>query len=405
VVSGRFLRRHAATVLERVGLGHLDSRTPVEELSVAEMQLLEIARVLARSATLLILDEPTAALSQAEATRVLDTVRSLADDGTSILYITHRLEEVFAISDRVTVFRNGRSSPPERTADLTTPEIVRRMLGRELGDMFPGHASADEQTPVRLAVTGLTTQGVEAPVDLTVRRGQILGLTGQLGAGGSALLRALAGLQPALSGTVALDGTPLGLGSRRTGIAAGLAYCSPDRRRDGIFERLPIERNLSSPWLARAARFGVVSRRTERTLATRSAESFAVDTRRLASPVGTLSGGNQQKIAVAKWLGCEPRVLLVDEPTRGVDVGARAEIYRQLCTLADAGLAVVVCSSDTAEIYGLCDEIGTFHRGVLSALRPRTHWTQEALVREVMHNRSAPHRSAQQVPSSEVSAP
>ncbi|WP_445399060.1 sugar ABC transporter ATP-binding protein [Streptomyces sp. LE64] len=390
----RFLSRNAEELLARVGLGHLDARTPVEELSVAEMQLLEIARVLARSATLVILDEPTAALSQAEAGLVLRTVRSLADQGTSIMYITHRLEEVFAVSDRVTIFRNGRSSPPEETADLDTPQIVRRMLGRELGDMFPEPGRTDDTAPVRLAIDGLTAPGVEAPVDLSVRRGQIIGLTGQLGAGGSALLKALAGFVPVLSGGVELDGRPVDLGHRRGGIAAGVAYCSPDRKRDGIFDGLSIEKNLSSPWLERVSRFGVLSRREERAVAARSASSFALDTRRLASSVGTLSGGNQQKVAVGKWLGCEPRLLLVDEPTRGVDVGARAEIYKQLRSLADDGMAVVVCSSDTSEVYGLCDVIGTFHRGVLTSLRPKGEWTEETLVREVMHSGSGQSRTS-----------
>ncbi|MFD9716426.1 sugar ABC transporter ATP-binding protein [Streptomyces sp. NPDC059076] len=395
----RFLTRNADELLERVGLGHLDSRTPVEELSVAEMQLLEIARVLARSATLMILDEPTAALSQAEATLVLSTVRSLAEQGTSIMYITHRLEEVFAVSDRVTIFRNGRSSAPEETASLDTPQIVRRMLGRELGDMFPGPGHIDDNAPVQLSITGLTAPGVEAPIDLSVRRGQIIGLTGQLGAGGSALLKALAGFLPTLSGTVELAGEKVELTSRRGGIAAGVAYCSPDRKRDGIFDGLSIEKNLSSPWLDRVSRFGVLSKREERTVATRSAESFALDTRRLGSSVGTLSGGNQQKVAVGKWLGCDPRVLLVDEPTRGVDVGARAEIYKQLRSLADDGMAVVVCSSDTNEIFGLCDVIGTFHRGVLSSLAPKAQWTEETLVREVMHSGNTPSETSSEVGS------
>ncbi|MTD55109.1 sugar ABC transporter ATP-binding protein [Amycolatopsis pithecellobii] len=386
--SGGFLRRRAGELLSRVGLGYLDPRTPAEELSVAELQLLEIARVLARSATVLILDEPTAALSQAEAARVLEIVRSLADEGTSILYITHRLDEVFSISDRVTIFRNGTSFAPAVTGELTPQEIVRRMLGRDLGEMFPGRGDTGG-APVRLKITGLTAPGVEAPVGLDIRRGQIVGLTGQVGAGGSALLRALAGFVPSLTGTVELDGARVDLGNRQAGIAAGIAYCSPDRKRDGIFAGLSIERNLSSAWLGQVARLGVVSRRREREVATRSARQFAIDAARLTSPVGTLSGGNQQKVVVGKWLGRAPRVLLVDEPTRGVDVGARAEIYRQLRALAYEGMAVVVCSSDTGEVYGLCDVIGTFHRGVLSSVRPGSEWTEEALVREVMHNGSS----------------
>ncbi|WP_020415725.1 sugar ABC transporter ATP-binding protein [Amycolatopsis sp. ATCC 39116] len=386
--SSGFLRRRAEDLLARVGLGYLDPRTPAEELSVAELQLLEIARVLARSATVLILDEPTAALSQAEAARVLKIVRSIADEGAGILYITHRLDEVFAISDRVTIFRNGASFAPAVTAELTPEDVVRRMLGRDLGDMFPERGDT-EDAPVRLKITGLTTPGLAAPVDLAVRRGQIVGLTGQLGAGGSALLRALAGFAPSLTGTVELDGKRVDLSHRRAGIASGIAYCSPDRKRDGIFAGLSIQRNLSSAWLGRVSRLGVVFPRRERDIATRTAEHFAIDTARLPVQVGTLSGGNQQKVAVGKWLGRDPQVLLVDEPTRGVDVGARAEIYRRLRALADEGMAVVVSSSDTGEVFGLCDAIGTFHRGVLSSVRPSSEWTEEALVREVMHDGNA----------------
>lgn len=387
----RFLDREATGLLARVGLAHVNPRTPVEELSVAEMQLVEVARVLARRASVVILDEPTAALSEAETDLVLRVVRTLAAEGTSILFVTHRLKEVFAVANRVTIFRNGRSSPPAPIDDLDPAEVVRRMLGRELGDMYPDRsAPVDPDAAPALTLTGVTVPGLEQPVDLAVRRGEILGITGQLGAGGSTLLRALAGFEPVLTGTVNVDGKPVDTRSRRSGMAAGIAYCSPDRKRDGIFAGVSIERNLSSPWLSRVSRFGVVAPGKERRIATESATRFAIDVRRMRSTVGTLSGGNQQKVAVGKYLGTDPQVLLVDEPTRGVDVGARAEIYRQIRSLADRGVIIVVQSSDTNEVYGLCDVIGTFHRGVLSELRPRSSWTEESLVHEVMQGEVNP---------------
>lgn len=383
----RFLRQNAQPLLERVGLGNLDSRTLVEDLTVAEMQLLEIARVLTRDAKIVIFDEPTAALSDAEIVRVLNVVRTLAAEGRSIIYVTHRLNEVFQISDRVTIFRNGRSEAAIETSTLDVDTVITKMLGRELGDMYPDRSATVGE--IALSVEGLTTPGLDAPLDFTVRRGEIIGFTGQLGSGAADVLQALAGMVPVLAGQVSINGQALRLGSRRAGITAGVAYCSADRKKNGIFAGTSIQRNLSSPWLNRIATLGIVSGARERARATQTAKEFAIDLTRLSSTVGTLSGGNQQKVAVGKWLGIEPAVLLVDEPTRGVDVGARAEIYRQLRKLCDAGLTVIVSSSDTNEIFGLCDTIGTFYRGRLSALRPVSEWTEPGLVRQVMHNSEA----------------
>jgi ABC-type sugar transport system ATPase subunit len=330
----------------------------------------------------LIFDEPTAALSDAEIARVLRIIKNLAAEGKSVVYVTHRLREVFEIADRVTIFRNGLSEPAADVAGLDVDQIITRMLGRELGGMYPPHQ--DGSADGGLVVEGLTTPGVETPIDLKIGRGQILGLTGQLGSGASFTLQAIAGVMPVLAGSVFIDGKKLNLKSRRAGIKAGVAYCSADRKKDGIFVGLSMERNLSSPWLDRVSHYGMVSRRQENIAAAEIGEQFMIDQGRLRSSVGTLSGGNQQKVAVGKWLGVKPSVLLVNEPTRGVDVGARAEIYRQLRTLCDEGLIVVVCSSDTNEIFGLCDVIGSFYRGQLSALRPYSEWTEAKLVSEVM---------------------
>lgn len=389
VWSGKYLRKNAEDLLARVGLSHVHPATLVEHLSVAEMQLLEIARVLARDAKIVIFDEPTAALSDAEIVRVLEVVRNLASEGRSIIYVTHRLNEVFEIADRVTVFRNGRSQTAVSAKELDVATIIEMMLGRELGDMYPSRSGGFGEA--LLDVRGLRTTGARDGVSFTSHRGEIIGFTGQLGSGASDVLQALAGMVPALAGEATLDGESFAFGSRRSGIRAGVAYCSADRKRNGIFAGISIQQNLSSPWLPKVARGGIVSPRAERAAATRISEEFAIDAARLASNVGSLSGGNQQKVALGKWLGINPRLILVDEPTRGVDVGARSEIYRQLRELCDAGLSVVVASSDTNEILGLCDTVGTFYRGRLTALKPATEWTEHELVRQVMHTTEDTH--------------
>jgi len=377
------LAARARRLLEAVGLAHLDPRTRVERLSVAEMQLVEIARLLGRDARILIFDEPTAALADREIERILRVIRRLADEGRGVIYVTHRLAEVFRLADRVTVFRNGRSLPALPTAELDVAGVITMMLGRELGTMFPGHGQP-AGAPV-LEVEALEAPGLTAPVSLQVRAGEILGLTGQLGSGAADVVRCLAGLAPPAAGRVLLARRPVRLDSRAAALAEGLAYCSADRKRDGIFFGRPIRENLTAPWIGRVARAGLIAPAAERVAATPVAARFAVDVRRLGTPVGAMSGGNQQKVAVGKWLGAAPRVMLLDEPTRGVDVGARAEIYRRLRELCDDGMAIVVASSDTAEVFGLSDTIGTFYRGRLTELRPRADWTEDAVVREVMH--------------------
>jgi ribose transport system ATP-binding protein len=379
----RRLNASARAILARVGLDDLDPSTPVEQLSVAEMQLLEIARVLARDAKIVIFDEPTAALSDAEIERVLSVVRRLAAEGRSIIYVTHRLGEVFEIADQVVIFRNGRSQPAQAVGELTVDKVVTQMIGRELGDLYPDRSAGFGD--VILRARGVKVAGMRGDVDLEVRQGEILGLTGQLGSGTAEIMKAIAGTADVLAGGIDLDGKPLDLRSRGRGIAMGVAYCSPDRKKDGIFSGISIRRNLSSPWLRRVTRIGFVDSRRESAEAIQSASQFAIDKSRMQTAVGHLSGGNQQKVAVGKWLGVRPRVLLVEEPTRGVDVGARAEIYAQLRRLSDSGMAVIVSSSDTNEVLGLSDTIATYYRGAQTARKPADQWTEPELVREVMH--------------------
>jgi ABC-type sugar transport system ATPase subunit len=384
----RALNRRARGLLAQVGLDDLDPRTPVEQLTVAEVQLLEIARLLVRDARILIFDEPTAALTDREIDRVLGVIRRLAAEGRSVIYVTHRLAEVFRLTDRVTVFRNGRSLPPEATSELDIDRVISRMLGRELQTMFPARDTLTAET--LLEVDGLLAPGIDEPVSFAARRGEIVGLTGQLGSGAGAVVQAIAGRLPRTAGRIVVDGEEITAHRHGVIVRHGVGYCSADRKRDGIFANRSIRENISSPWLRSVSgRVGWISRTTELARATQISERFAIDTRRLASPVATLSGGNQQKVAVGKWLGIEPKVLLLEEPTRGVDVGARAEIYASLRRLCAGGLAIVVVSSDTPEVLGLCDTIAAFYRGRLTSIAPHSERTEEDVAREVMHRSTA----------------
>ena len=368
--------------LEAVGLGGLAPLREVGLLSVAESQLVEIARLIARDARVLILDEPTAALSDREIERVLQVVRSLRDEGRSVIYVTHRLGEVFELADRVTVFRDGRSQPPLPVSELDLHGLVERMLGVALENLYPDKSKGLGEPVLRLR--GIETPGLGGGVDLEARAGEIVGLAGQLGSGSAALLRAAAGVQPR-TGSVSVRGHELPPHAIRHAVRSGVVYCSADRKVDGLFLGRPVVENLTSTAIGRVSSFGWIGRRRERRLAGGLAGRFRIDRKRLGSTAGTLSGGNQQKVALGKWLAPEPAVLLVDEPTRGVDVGARSEIYEHLRSLADSGLAIVFASSDMQEVLGLADTVATFYRGRLVNVSPVAETTPADVLREVMH--------------------
>lgn len=358
------VRTRVRELLDLAGLSDLNPDLPVSVLTLAQRQLLEIARGLAADAKTLILDEPTATLSDVEIERVHSVVRSLVAKGRAVVYITHRMGEVFALSDRLTVMRSGRVVASGPTADFTMDGIVTHMLGEAvaagLGEKHVVGATENART---VTLRGLTAPRRFEDVDVEARSGRITAFFGQIGSGADDVARAVAGLVPSLEGDLLLDGTPMPTRDRASSQRAGVAYVSPDRVVEGVFLSATVTRNISAGALNAVSKGGVISRSAEVALADQIAPRVAFDTDRLNTPVGNLSGGNQQKVAIARALATRPKVLVLNEPTRGVDIGARAEIYRALRELATEDVVVVVYSSDIVEVRELADVVVTMFRG------------------------------------------
>ena len=359
----RALAKKALPFMEEVGLEHIDPLRATHRLSIGEQHLVEVARLLAHDPSVLILDEPTAALGETDSIRILDMVARLRDRGKSIIYVSHRMDEIFKICDRITVLRDGESQEPRLAKELNVEKLVELMLGRELGNMFPVRTAKPKGKPL-MQVRDLWPDGVLEPVSFNIYPGEILGLAGQLGAGTAEILAAMAGAAKTRGGTLVFEGREFLPKRPKEAIAAGIGYCSEDRKHDGLFLGRPIMENLTAPALNRVSSAGFLSPAREVDLASETAVKFTVDPERLPQEAGVLSGGNQQKVALGKWLSIEPKIILVNEPTRGVDVGARAEIYQKLRELADQGAAIVVASTDIYEITNLPDRIVSFYRGI-----------------------------------------
>lgn len=364
IANKRMLTKMARPYLEEVGLEYIDPSIGVDRLSVGEQHLVEVARLIAHDPRVLILDEPTAALGESDSIRILDMVKRLSERGKSIIYVSHRMDEIFKITDRITVLRDGESQEARSADTLDVNSLVELMLGRELGNMFPTRPAEPKTDEPLIKVRELWPDGLLEPVNFDILPGEILGLAGQLGSGSGEILGAIAGAHKTRSGTLAFAGETFLPSSPKQAISKGIAYCSEDRKYDGLFLGRPIVENLSSPSLQSISQYGWMSRAKEKVLAHDIAEKFTVDSSRINDDAGVLSGGNQQKVALGKWLSIAPRVILVNEPTRGVDVGARAEIYQKLRSLAADGTAIVVASTDILEITNLPDRVITFYRGM-----------------------------------------
>lgn len=373
--------------LDAVGLGHVRLDAPAGNLGLAERQLVEIARGVSRRAKVLLLDEPTATLSDAEIARVFEAARRLRDRGTALVFVSHRLDEVFALTDRVTVLRNGKHVLTARTPDLTNKDLVRAMLGRELVHAPVGTPPAQAASPPRLSLRGYAVPGRLAGVDLELQPGEIIAVVGQLGSGAEALVEALAGLPGPAGGEAWLDGEPLRPGGIRGAMRDGIAYVAEDRAGKGVFLDAPVSTNLTASVMDRFNRGGVMRRGAELTRARELGGMFQIDEHRLGSEVSTLSGGNQQKVSLGKAAALAPRLLLLNEPTRGVDIGARSEIYATLRRMVEQGLAVVFYSTDLEEILELADRVMTVFRGRPVRCVPRSDTTGDDILHDILSGR------------------
>ena len=377
-LDDKAMREKTRAALAQVGLP-LDPDTRVRKLIVAEKQLVEIARALARNARLLIMDEPTATLTPGETERLFALMAGLKAAGVTIIYISHKLDEVERTTDEVVVMRDGLLVAREPTASVTRRQMANLMVGRELADLFPPKLPAPEGGAPAIQVRGLTVPGWAEDVDFEVRRGEILGFAGLVGAGRTELFEGLLGLRPRSAGTVELGGKPVQLKSPRDAARHGLTYLSEDRKGKGLHVHFGLRPNLTlmaleryaKPWLDPAA---------EQAALRDAVQEFGIRTGSLEVRASSLSGGNQQKLALAKVLHPGPSVVVLDEPTRGVDVGAKREIYHLVQRLAEQGLAVVVISSELMELIGLCHRVAVMRAGRLQTTLQAPHLTEEELI-------------------------
>ncbi len=371
----------AEQVIRRLGLD-CSPRTRVADLTVGQQQLVEIARALTLKSRVLIMDEPTSSLTRRETDRLFEVMRGLKSDGISVLYISHRLKEIEAIADRVTVLRDGRNAGELPRAEIQHENMVRLMVGRDLKQFFQRTSTpAAEPGPVLLNVRGLRWSPRQTqPIDLTLRGGEIVGMAGLMGAGRSELAETIFGVRPLLSGDVTMDGRRLRLRAPADAIAAGIYLVPEDRRWEGLVLAASVKDNIALASLRRLSRFGMVARKREMELARDMCGQLNVRTPNIRQIVGLLSGGNQQKVVLAKWLCRGPRLLILDEPTRGIDVGAKTEIYALMDKLAASGMAVLMISSDLEEVLGMSDRVLVMHEGRLAGELPRAALSEEAIM-------------------------
>lgn len=374
------LNRKAAEVLRQ--LSDIEPATMVRDLPISKQQLVEIAKALTLDCRILILDEPTAALTEAEAQLLFGIMRRLADQGISIIYISHRMVEIFDNCDRVSVFRDGTHVVTHDVGDITPSDVVNAMVGREISELYPPkQAEGDKTNEVMLAVRGLSDANRFHDVSFDLRRGEILGVAGLIGAGRSEIVKGICRLEGEVSGSITLNGEPLDTRTYSESIAKGVVYLSEDRKGDGVFLDLPIDANVSALRLGQVARrFGLIDAEMEAGQAERLGRKLNLKCGSLADPVSSLSGGNQQKVALAKMLSVNPQLIFLDEPTRGVDVGAKSEIHRILRDLANDGVGIVVISSELPELIGLCDRVMVVREGTISGEVSGADMTEENMM-------------------------
>ncbi len=364
-------------ILARLGLQGIDPAQHVDLLGVGQQQLVEIASALSQRCDVLILDEPTAALTSRETDLLFEQIAALRAGGAGIVYISHRMEEIKRIADRITILRDGKLVATCRAADISIDEVIRLMVGRELTRIEHRSSSADT---VAMRVEELRREPAVRGVSFHVNRGEVLGFAGLMGSGRTETMRLIFGADRADGGRVFLDGRAVRIRSPRDAVRLGIALLTEDRKQQGLLLPRPIRENVTLTDMAQVSRLAWISPRAERSAAQRLSEALSLRCRSIEQEVLSLSGGNQQKVVLAKWLHRDCRALIFDEPTRGIDIGAKFEVYQLLARMAGEGKAIVVVSSDLMELMMICDRIAVMSAGRIAATFPRGQWTQDAIM-------------------------
>jgi rhamnose transport system ATP-binding protein len=377
-VNWKARNRRASELMERAGASIQPERL-VSTLSMPEQQLVEIAKAIGADAKILIMDEPTASLTDREVDSLFRTIGVFRNQGVGIIYISHRLEEITTIADRITVMRDGETIATRRREEVEKPALISMMVGREIDAVFPKHESAAAEIALELRHVSNRANGLR-DISLTVRCGEILGLAGLVGSGRTQLAETIFGLTPADSGEVLLAGVSVKIDSSAQAIQLGIGYVPEDRRHHGVVLEMTIASNISLASLKRVSRLGLIDADQERELAGRYLNQLRIKASSVYTETGALSGGNQQKVALARWLSIQPRVLILDEPTQGVDVGSKSEIHNLMLELAAGGLAIIMISSELPEILSISDRIAVMHQGTIGGVLSREEATQQKIL-------------------------
>jgi rhamnose transport system ATP-binding protein len=373
-IDRKAMREEVVSLFTRLGVRMSPDRR-AEGLSIADQQVIEIAKAISLDATVLVMDEPTAALSGVEVDRLFEIARSLRDEGRALVFISHRFDEVFALCDTITVMRDGEYISTTPISDTDVDTIVRQMVGREITELFPKQETVIGD--VLLDVKNITSRGVFHDISLTVRSGEIVGLAGLVGAGRSEVARAIFGVDGYQSGSITLAGKPLPASKPIVAMEMGLALVPEDRRKQGLVLDTSVAGNITLSIRKQLAKFGILTAGMENTAARVWASRLEVKTSALSTIAGTLSGGNQQKVVLGKWLATNPRVLIIDEPTRGIDVGTKAEVHRLLSELASQGMGILMISSELPEVLGMADRVLVMREGRITSEMDRATATSE----------------------------
>lgn len=377
VLNSREMKKKTKEALGRLGV-HIDPGVTAGDLSVGQQQMIEIAKALETEAQVIIMDEPTAALTDRETNVLFSVIHQLKAEGVSMIYISHRMEELFTVCDRVTVLRDGQFIGTEKVSDTTYNDIVKKMVGRELGEQFPERKAPTKIERIR--VCGLRKKGVIEDIDFTVAQGEILGIAGLMGSGRTEMMETLFGSRKKDGGKIFIDQKPVTINKPADAIRTGIGFITEDRKAKGLLLDHSVRENISLPNLNIMSTGGWISKKKESRLVTELIEKLKVKVSDQEQPIKSLSGGNQQKVVLGKWLGTQPKILILDEPTRGVDVGAKQEIYKIMNDLTKQGVSIIMISSELPEVLGMSDRILVMHEGKIAAIMNRAEANQEKIM-------------------------